>query len=86
VLTSASLLRSRSSTLPRGIPTNPNAARPAAQKGEASVIALAVIVLTELIVGCIQRYVLSVAKNVKCLSSLGRAGPYIAVIATGRLN
>jgi hypothetical protein len=72
--------------LPRGIPTNLNAARLAAQKGEGSAIALVVMVVTELIVKCILRYVLSVVKNAKCLSSLERAGQYIAVIATGRLD
>jgi hypothetical protein len=40
----------------------------------------------ELAAKCIPQYVLSVAKNVKCPLSLERAGQYIVVTATARLN
>jgi hypothetical protein len=38
----------------------------------------------ELAAKCMLRYALSVAKNVKCPSSLERAGQYIVVTATAR--
>ena len=60
-----------------------------------SAIALVVVVVVVVVVvmapiglsaRCIMQYVLSVAKSVKCPSSLEKAGQYIAVIATGRLD
>jgi hypothetical protein len=42
--------------------------------------------VTGLTAKCIPQYVLSVAKTVKCPSSLERAGRYIVVNATTRLN
>jgi hypothetical protein len=40
----------------------------------------------ELAAKCMPRYVLSVAKNAKCLLSLERADQYIAVNATARIG
>ena len=40
----------------------------------------------ELAAKCMPQYVLSVAKNVKCPLSLEKAGQYIVVNATARIN
>jgi hypothetical protein len=45
-----------------------------------------IMVVTELTAKCIPQYVLSVVKTVKCPLSLERAGQYIVVSATARLN
>jgi hypothetical protein len=42
--------------------------------------------VTDLAARCIPQYVLSVVKTVKCPLSLERAGQYIVVSATTRLN
>ena len=69
--------------LVRDILMSPSVALLAVKQREPSTTALAV---TELTGKCMPPYVPSVAKTVKCLSSLGRAGRYIAVNATTRLN
>jgi hypothetical protein len=43
-------------------------------------------VVTGLAAKCIPQYVLNAAKTAKCLLSLERAGQYIVVSATARLN
>ncbi len=40
----------------------------------------------ELAARCMPRYVVSVARNVKCPLSLEKAGPYIVVNATARIG
>jgi hypothetical protein len=62
---------------------SPSAARLAVKPREPGTMAPAV---TELTAKCIPQYVLSVVKTVKCPLSLERAGQYIVVIATARLN
>jgi len=62
---------------------SPSVAQLAAKQREPSTIAPAV---TDLAAKCIPRYVLSVAKTAKCPLSLERAGQYIVVSATTRLN
>jgi len=62
---------------------SPSVAQLAAKQREPSTIAPAV---TDLAAKCIPRYVLSVAKTAKCPLSRERAGQYIVVSATTRLN
>jgi len=62
---------------------NPSAAPPAVKQREPSTTATVVIELTA---RCILQYVLSVAKIVKCPLNRERAGQYIVVSATARLN
>ena len=62
---------------------SPSVAQLAAKQREPSTIAPAV---TDLAAKCIPRYVLSVAKTAKCHLSRERAGQYIVVSATTRLN
>jgi hypothetical protein len=70
--------------MPAGdILTSPSVAPLAVRQREPSTITPEVTGLTA---KCILQYVLSVAKTVKCPSSLERAGQYIAVNATTRLN
>jgi hypothetical protein len=83
VLLSPLPLRSRSSMLVRDMLMSPSVALFAVKQGEPSAIAL---VVTDLAAKCIPQYVLSVVKNVKCPLSLERAGQYIVVSATARLN
>jgi hypothetical protein len=78
------LLRSRSFLLTRDILMSPSAVQLAAQRREPSATALVAMVLTDLNIKCILRYVLSVVKNVKYPSSLERVGQYIAETVTGR--
>ena len=68
----------------RDILMSPSAALPAVKQGEPSAATLVVLVLIDLSAKCIQQYVLSVVRNVKCPSSLERADQCIAVSATGR--
>jgi hypothetical protein len=76
-------LRNKSSMLAEAILMSPSAAPLAVRQRGPSTMAPEV---TDLAAKCIPQYVLSVAKNVKCLLSLERASQYIAVIATVRLN
>jgi len=70
--------------MPAGdILTSPSVAPLAVRQREPSTITPEVTGLTA---KCILQYVLSVAKTVKCPSSLERAGRYIVVNATTRLN
>lgn len=71
--------------LPRGMPTNLSAVQRAVNQEDPSVIALTtmVVVVIALIVKCTLRYVLTVAKSVKCPLSLEKAGQYIVVTAIG---
>jgi hypothetical protein len=62
---------------------SPSVALLAVKPREPSTIAPEV---TSLAAKCIPQYVLNVVKTVKCPLSLGRAGQYIVVIATARLN
>jgi hypothetical protein len=62
---------------------NPSVALPAVKQREPSTMTPEV---TGLAAKCIPQYVLSVAKTVKCPLSLERAGQYIVVSATARLN
>ena len=62
---------------------SPSVALLAVKQREPSTIAPAV---TDLAAKCIPQYVMSVVKTVKCPSSLERAGQYIVVSATARLN
>jgi len=62
---------------------SPSVAQLAAKQREPGTIATAV---TDLAAKCIPRYVLSVAKTAKCPLSQERAGQYIVVSATARLN
>lgn len=62
---------------------SPSVARLAVKQREPSTIAPEV---TGLAAKCIPQYALSVVKTVKCPSSLERAGQYIVVSATTRLN
>jgi hypothetical protein len=73
--------------LPRDIPMSLSVVQLAGKQEGLSAIALVVVMaLIGLSARCIMRYVLSVAKSAKCPSSLEKADPYIAVIATGRLG
>jgi hypothetical protein len=62
------------------IPMNPSVAHLAVKQREPSTIT------TEVPARCIPQYVLSVAKTVKCPLSRERAGQYIVVNVTIRLN
>ena len=62
---------------------SPSVAVLAVKQREPSTIVPAV---TDLAAKCIPQYVLSVVKTVKCPLSLERAGQYIVVSATTRLN
>jgi len=73
----------RNSTPPRDIPMNLSAALPAAKPGKLNATAS---VGTGLAAKCIPQCVSNVPRNVKCLSSLERAGRYIVVTATTRSN
>ena len=53
----------------------------AVKQREPNAIAL---VVTDLAAKCIQQYVLSVVRNVKCPSSLEKEGQYIVVSATAK--
>ena len=75
-------VRNKSSMRVEDIPTSPSVAPLAARQREPSTTPEA----PELAAKCIPRYVLSVAKNVKCPLSLEKAGQYIVVSATTRLN
>jgi hypothetical protein len=72
--------------LPKGMPMSPSAALPAGKQGEPSAAALVVSVHIILAAKCILQYALSVVRNVRYRSSLERAGRYIVVSATTRLN
>jgi len=65
----------------RDILMNPSAALLAAKREEPSVVTSADIDLAD---KCIPPYVLTVAKNVKFLLSLEKAGQYIVVSVTAR--
>lgn len=67
----------------KGYANEPTAALPAAKPGKLSPAAS---VGTRLAAKCIPQCVSSVLRNVKCLSSLERAGRYIVVTATTRSN
>jgi hypothetical protein len=62
---------------------SPSVAQLAVKQREPSTIAPEV---TGLAAKCIPQYVLSVARTAKCPSSRERAGQYIVVSATARLN
>jgi hypothetical protein len=64
-------------------PMSPSVARLVVKPREPSTIAPEALELAD---KCTPRYVLSVVKTVKCPSSLERAGQYIVVCATTRLN
>jgi hypothetical protein len=72
---------SRNSMPIRDILMNPSAALLAAKREEPSVVTSADIDLAD---KCIPPYVLTVAKNVKFLLSLEKAGQYIVVSVTAR--
>jgi hypothetical protein len=65
------------------IPMSPSVALLAVRQREASTMTPEV---PELAAKCMPQYVLRVARNAKCPLSLGRAGQYIVVTATARIN
>ncbi len=76
-------LRNRSSMLVGVILMNPSVAHPAVRQREPSTTTLEA---SGLVAKCMLQYVLSVAKTVKCHLSPERAGQYIVVTATARLD
>jgi hypothetical protein len=80
-LTSASLLRSKSSFNPRAIPTSPSAVPHADRRGRQSGMEV-VGIATGPQGKCFLPYAPSAAKTPKCLLSLPTAGRSIAAIAT----
>ena len=69
---------------PEGMLTSPSAVKPVVKQEKPSAIASVATGITDLAARCMPLYVLGVVKNVKCPSSLERAGQYIAVSATTR--
>jgi hypothetical protein len=72
--------------LVRDMLMSPSAVPVAVEQGERSAAASVGSVYTILAAKCILQYVLSVVRNARYLSSLERAGRYIAVGATVRLD
>jgi hypothetical protein len=78
---SLSVLRNKSSSNPRAILMNPSAALHAVKQGRQNVMGMTVMAIGP-DVRCSPRYVLSVVKIPRYLSSPARAGLYIVTSAT----
>ena len=86
VLLSLLALMSKISLRPGFIAISPSVVPPAASRGKRNptMAVVAMVVVTELGVRCSRRCALSVAKNAKCHSSLGKVDLSTVVIATAR--